>query len=256
MMDEVGLSLTGTVSLPDFVKAVRHLRGLMGGLATAVHARRVSWDISELSVNGTRMWIRGSGREEAVDRTARAYGEVGIALQEQRLIPYPIPAVLKNASGLVGLLNHRIDAVVFESAEFDAVVASPQVAREAVEVSGRAALAPAYGAIQGKVQTLTSRGSLHFTLFDLEHDKAVSCYLDPSLEDPEGLMRDAWDRYVIVKGLIRRHPITGRPLTVREIREVFPLDEPNLWGFKDVRGILPRLPEPPEVALRRLRDAW
>lgn len=49
----------------------------------------------------------------------------------------------------------------------------------------------AYSAIEGVVQTLTSRRGLRFTLFDSLHDQAVSCYLEDGQEE---LMRGVWGR--------------------------------------------------------------
>jgi hypothetical protein len=113
--------------------------------------------------------------------------------------------------------------------------------------------ADSYGAITGRVQTLTNRGGLRFALYDTLHDRAVSCYL---AEGHESIMRDMWGRLASVEGLIRRDPITGRPLTIRDIRQIEPLPEHAPQALEAVRGISPS-PQGlrAEDAIRRLRDA-
>jgi hypothetical protein len=113
---------------------------------------------------------------------------------------------------------------------------------------------PVYGAIEGRIQTLTNRGSLRFTLYDTHNDKAVSCYVAEGQED---LLRDVWGRRALVEGRIRRDSQTGRPLTIRDVRRIVPLPEPEPYRFYEARGILPLMPgeEMPEERIRRLRDA-
>ncbi len=120
----------------------------------------------------------------------------------------------------------------------------------------RLALAPIVtkGAISGRVQTLSNRGSLRFTLYDLLHDKPVSCYLAAGRED---LMLDAWGKLAVVEGSVRRHPLTGRPLTIRGITAVDIRPDPNAEDYRWARGVVP-LPSngmSPEDAIRHLRDA-
>ena len=75
----------------------------------------------------------------------------------------------------------------------------------------------AYGGVTGRIQTLSSRGGLRFTLFDTLFDRAVSCYL---AEGQEELMRDVWGRMAVVEGLVTRDRATGRPQVIRSVRGV------------------------------------
>jgi hypothetical protein len=87
-----------------------------------------------------------------------------------------------------------VEALRFETAEAEATV------REAA-LLGLAVAAPtateSYGAVTGRVQTLTSRSGLRFTLYDRLYDRAVACYL---AEGQESLMREMWDQLATVEG--------------------------------------------------------
>jgi hypothetical protein len=108
--------------------------------------------------------------------------------------------------------------------------------------------------VLGRVQTLSHRGSLRFTLYDLLHDRAVSCYLQEGQQD---IMRGAWDRLALVKGWVKRDPVNGRPTTIRRVRAVEVRDEGQLGDWRQAGGLLrgEGTDEPAEATIRRLRDA-
>jgi hypothetical protein len=109
----------------------------------------------------------------------------------------------------------------------------------------------AFGAIEGTVQTLTSRHGLRFTIYDSLNDRAVSCYLEPGHED---IMREVWGKRAIIQGWITRDLIDGHPLAVRHITDVTPITTEG--DYTKARAILPLGPDDPSPvgAIRRLRD--
>ncbi len=112
----------------------------------------------------------------------------------------------------------------------------------------------AYGAFEGRVQTISNRGGLRFTLFDLLHDKAVSCYLAEGQQD---IMADVWGRMAVVEGWVTRDPRTGRPRSVRRVRTVTAKGDGLPDGWRQARGAVP-VPIgalSAEAAIRRIRDA-
>jgi hypothetical protein len=111
-----------------------------------------------------------------------------------------------------------------------------------------------FGAVEGRIQTVSNRGSLHFVLYDRVNDKAVSCYLK---EDQRDWMNAAWDRLAVVQGWVKRDPNTGRPQTIRHIRAIRFLDELPRGAWRQAEGALHGIgrDELPEVTIRRLRDA-
>ncbi|MBI2864015.1 MAG: hypothetical protein HYX94_05585 [Chloroflexi bacterium] len=63
-----------------------------------------------------------------------------------------------------------------------------------------------YGAIEGRVQTITNRGGLRFDLCDTLHNNAVACYVE---EGKEALLREIWGKSVVVEGEISRDRCSG-----------------------------------------------
>lgn len=255
--DTVTLALQGDdVSLEHFADAVGRFSRLIAALSKQANAPHIRWEIEDLEVGSTTTTARAAAlnghQPEQVDRVVSAYLEVGRALQHHQTIPYP-PPVKVEALGLAGLLEFGVQAVRFETAEADAIVREPATQQKLPPTVIEEAR-PTYGAVTGRVQTLSSRSRLRFTLYDRLYDKPVSCYL---AEGSESQMRNAWDRVATVEGLVSRDPPTGRPLAVRQIRNIELLEEAEPTGYQRARGALPRHPDKPraEHRIRQLRDA-
>jgi len=146
-------------------------------------------------------------------------------------------------AGSRGVVNGNVTAVRFETADSDIVVSErPEIL----------VLPPAFSAVEGRIQTLTNRYSLRFTLFDFLHDRAVNCYLH---EGQETIIREAWGRRAVVEGVVTRDAESGRPTSVRNISSIAILPD-NMSGYQEARGIVP-VPDgapSPEIIIRRLRD--
>jgi hypothetical protein len=255
MSDTVTLALQGNVSLSEFSAAVTRFNALIDALAADSHAEDVAWQIDALDYSSAITTARGiplnGGDPQRIDRIVHAYNEVGEALEEGVTIPFP-QSVQKEAQGIAELLKEssEIEAVRFETAESDAIIREPVATPDTTPAAKREA---AYGSVTGRVQTLSSRNSLRFVVYDHIHDRAVSCYL---VEGRESMMRQMWDRVATVEGWVSRDPVTGRPLTVRQVSEVTPLAEVGPADYMKARGALPRNADDPspETQIRRLRD--
>jgi hypothetical protein len=136
-------------------------------------------------------------------------------------------------------LVHSIsEAAVDEHHEVVFETADEEVAFVRRDQSGPAPVRskPVLGTIRGRVQTLQPRTGLRFVLYDLLHDKAVTCYLT---EDQEDLMRDAWGRMVEVTGMITHDEITDRPRAIRRVADVQVLEEgADAFAFRRARGAI------------------
>ena len=121
------------------------------------------------------------------------------------------------------------------------------------ELGGRVEPSVSIGAITGRVQTLSSRSGLRFNLYDTVHDRAVACYLGQGQEE---IMREAWGNRATVVGRVSRDPVTGKPLSIRDIRKVELLDDVAPGTYRQARGAIPWEPGDilPEEAIRLLRD--
>lgn len=250
--DTVTLGLQGDVSLAQFAEAVGRFWGLIQALSadSGVQAR---WDVADLEVSSAIATARGTadGEEEKVARVVASYLEVGQALEGGTEIPFPAP-VRDEAVGLTRVLGSGVDVIRFETAEADALIRAtpPELGAHREPVPRR----EAYGAVTGRVQTLTSRSRLRFALYDSLHDRAVSCYLAEGSEDEA---RGIWDKLATVEGWVSRDPETDRPRTVRRIRRITIEDEGDPRGYQLARGVHPRGEQDlAEVRIRRLRDAW
>jgi hypothetical protein len=251
--DTVTLALQGEVSLEQFAEAVRRFSALVSELSAETKATGVRWEISDLEVGSTMATARGVADEpKVIERVVHSYLEVGQALEGGTTVPFS-PRVQAEAQGLAAILTDGIQAVRFETAEADAIVTRLAEAK-APQLPEPTEPRTAYGAVTGRVQTLTSRNRLRFVLYDTIHDRAVSCYLAEGSEDQA---RDIWDKMATVEGMVSRDPLTGRPLTVREIRRVEILDEGEPSGYERARGARPRRRDEAkaEERIRRLRDA-
>jgi len=254
--DTVTLALQGDVSLEAFADAVAHFRNLVVALGVETKATNVAWQIDALEYSSAITTARGvptnGTTPEAIERIVRSYLEVGQALERRTTIPFR-DTVQREALAIAAVLRTGVDAVRFETAEADAIVRDPPtVAARGAPPAPKAE--PAYGAVTGRVQTLTSRNRLRFTVYDHMYDRAVSCYL---IEGQEPMMRQMWDRVATVEGTVTRDAITGRPLTVRRISSVTPLQEAEPQAYQNARGALPHSSDDPspEDLIRRLRDA-
>jgi hypothetical protein len=183
-----------------------------------------------------------------VEPVVAAYLSVGKALERGGTIPYS-PRVVGPARSLAGLVGDGVRSVRFETAE-DAATVTDAAALSA----GQARPVGALGAVEGRIQTLTSRNALRFTLYDSVHDRAVTCYVR---EDRQDLLRDVWDKRAIVHGWVSRDPATGRPVSIRRVEEITPLREVPRGSYIRARGVVTPLPgmPSPEETIRRHRDA-
>jgi len=254
--DTVTLALEGAVSLSEFSAAVGHFNRLVVALTAEAKAEDVTWQIDALDYSSAITTARGvsenGAHPERIDQVVRSYLEVGEALEKRATIPYA-PSVKNEAEGIVGVLSGpKVEAIRFETAEAEAIVREAPLRVEEPAVAKRAA----YGAVTGRIQTLTSRNALRFLIYDHIHDRAVSCYLEEGREW-ESIMRQMWDREATVEGWVTRDPKIGRPTSVRRITRVTPLQEVDSQDYMRARAALPLDPEEPkpEETIRRLRDA-
>jgi hypothetical protein len=256
--ETITLVLDGNVSLAEFARAIGSLRTLLNSLSREVgHNVEIDWNVDDLERGSTIAAFRGTARkpnqQPHVEQVVKAYGEVGLALEKRHRIPYS-SEVARAANNIAGILNGRVDAIRFETEDVDATIRAIQAVPDEGFDRPISASVGSYGAVEGRVQTLTNRGSLRFTLYDLLHDHAVSCYLEEGYED---VMRNLWGRLVTVEGFVKRDPLTGAPQTVRRITKVELMPEAGPDSWRRARGIVPIGPRGlmPEEAIRRLRDA-
>jgi hypothetical protein len=247
--DTLTLALEGQVPLELFGRSMQSFSDLVQALSKEVaDDAAVEWLVDALEVGSAVATVRGTCADPTVvPRVADAFLVVGQALAENRRVPYS-NRVSSAATALTEVLDGHITSLRFVVGEREATVASTGEVEELRETR------LAWGVVTGRVNTLTDRGRLRFTLYDSLFDQAVSCLFTA---DHEGLMRDAWRRRVRISGRVKRDPVSGRPTEIRDIREVEVLPDARDDGLALVRGIAPAPSgsEEPEDTIRRMRDA-
>ncbi len=254
--DTVTLELTGDVSLGEFATAVRNLDALLKELSREVaDGVEIVWMVDALEQGSALTAFRGlsSGVDGVahVESVVRAYADIGAAMMNGDRIRYSTP-VQTHAQAIASVINGRVQAIRFETADAEAIVTARSRETPSPRLDGRVS---AYGAVEGRVQTLSSRGGLRFTLYDTLRDKAVSCYLRDDFN--QELMRDVWGRRALVEGWVTRDAESGRPLTIRRVSNVTPRPEGHRDDYRRARGAMRDAWAgiPSEQVIRQLRDA-
>jgi hypothetical protein len=250
------LALHGDVSLGAFADAIGHWRGLIDALTRQVAAQRdVRWVIADLAAGSATATVIAIGDVDAAASVEDAYVEIGQALVTGSLVRFP-RAIQTDAFALLRLIEHDVDYLRFETPSSDVIITTnwDPLLERADRLLPPAAPA-AYGGVQGRIQTLTSRHGLRFTLYDTLHDRAVACYLSEGQED---IMRDAWGQTAVVEGVVARDPMTGRPLNIRRVRNVTTVRSVASDAYLAARGAIVRATNDrrePEELISAARDA-
>lgn len=187
-------------------------------------------EVTELEAGSAIMTARGVGDPEAAASASGTFINVGKALERRELDALP-ERVRAEARAIISVMDGGVEAVRFETAVADATIRSLAEAFAATGAPAMGTSQPvAYGGVTGRVQTLSSRRALRFTLYDTLFDRAVSCYL---AEGQEELMRDVWGRMAVVEGLVTRDrqdvPRTAMPAVLRALAALRELDL-SLWA--------------------------
>lgn len=242
-------ALDGDVTLGDYSQSLDALTSLINELTKEVSQEaNIEWMIEELYSGSATTKIQGVYEDsKLVENVINAYEVIGESLETGTEIPYS-PKVKKRAFALTNTLNGRITSIRFETAEKDSLISG-----KSSENFVAKPMRYNFGSVRGKVQTLSMRRQLNFTLWDAIFDKAINCYMR---EGQEEMIRDIWGERAVVSGKIGRQPDTGLPVVVRDIRDVriVPKGEPG--SYLNARGVFPwkEGDEPPEELIRRMRD--
>ena len=258
--DTLTLALQGEVNLADLAAALTGFRDLVDSLSEGVdEARAVNWLIADLEAGSAIATARGEVRRDEdrskVVEVIRRYERVGRALEAGEAFPFSDRAK-RSAQKIVRVIEGgRVRSVRFETAlEDHEISAAPDAPALSPAPSAAKALQPVLGAVRGRIQSISNRGGLRFTLYDSIEDRAVSCYMGLGLEET---MRDAWGKVAIVEGIVRRDVATGRPTVVRNVSKVTLIPEGRPKGYRDAIGAAPGKAGDllPEDAVRKTRDA-
>jgi hypothetical protein len=253
--DSLTLALDGEVTLRDFDAALAAFRRMLDAVGHQVMGRdrRVEWVIDDLERSSAITSVRPRAMNdhdwESFAQVVVRVNDVGEAMAENRVEQLPA-RVSGPARKLAGLVDGGVERLRLVTVLGEHYIERPPSALTRSEP----AMAPrsALGEVTGRLQTLSNRGGLRFTLYDLLHDKAVTGYLEPGNED---LLKDLWGKLVAVDGIVTRDP-SGRPTSVRRVRAVRPVPELPRGAYREARGALAwHSPKRPEDVIREMRDS-
>ncbi|MBZ0304808.1 MAG: hypothetical protein K8I82_01950 [Anaerolineae bacterium] len=245
------LALEGDVTLDQFSEAVNHFHKLLLQLTQEVAADTpIEWDLEDLQYGSAIMAVVGrADYDEPILRVVSAFEDIGQSLQHHERIPFS-RHVAKEGEALTKLIKGNVKAVRLGTARKEAIIYSLFDARKISMTKPMVS----FGTVKGRVQAISNRGKLRFTLYDAVFDKPISCFVK---EDRQNVLTDIWDKVVFVTGRVTRQPDSGQPVSVRDIISIDskPIVEPG--SYRLARGVLARSgdSEPAEISIRRLRDA-
>ena len=244
--DELTLIIKGDISLEAFVQGIQVLQKLLGNVTQEISEKNsVAWGLGGLKGGSAEVTVRGvSDNREDVEKTIVAVESIATCLSEHRVIPYP-DYIARQAARLTHLINGQIHEISIKIGEKETRLT------ERINIEDYKSRTYSYDAIRGTIDTLLRHDSLRFGLYDSLFGKAVTCYASSSQEEE---LRQAWGKTVVVSGLVGRNSNTGRPVDIRNIREITILEDVPPGSYENARGILNLGDKSPEVIIRELRD--
>lgn len=246
--DRISLTLNGDIPLLLFSEAIQHFSDLITQLSREVSGKgEIEWQIAELEAGSATATIIGISQDYvSVERVIGAYEHIGHALETHTTIPYS-PDVVKAAKALTDILDGKVTSIELTTPNHTSLITQ---AAGAFEKPTRTVV---FGTVTGLVETLSRRQSLRFIVYDDLFDKAVKCFFEESQRE---MMRDVWDKKVVVTGKVVRNSTDGRPIEVREIENVKIISDRPRNSFRRARGIIPwdESYEPSEKIIRQIRD--
>lgn len=248
--NKITLKLEGTVPLDLFNKAVAHFASLVAHLTQdIVGVNGVEWTVTELDTGSAFIEVTGVEPQEA-EKVATGWGVIGRALERGEAIPYSQP-IVEDAIGITSVLNGKITGASFGDAiDIKGVVNKPIVYEQQIKREIRD-----FGVIEGVIRTISDTNGLVVGLYDEVFERRIVCYLGTSAEREEQA-REVWRKRVRITGMIRRNPLTGSVIDIRDVSSI-EIAEPKIEGaLLRGQGVLrwEEGDEAPEVMIRRLRD--
>lgn len=247
--DSVTFRLEGEVTIAMLSAAITRFSNALDGLQVGRIAD-VRWVLSDLDYGSAIVTAQAIPRDETfADRVPSLVEDFMDAARAVQTGFYdrsqPLLRLVRELTDVAGESNR----VVIESAEDDVVFIAPVISIEDHDPRRQPQTTTSLGSVRGRVETLSHRKQLMFTVYELATDRPVKCYLQSGSEER---MRDAWGRVADVTGVVVR--IDGRPLAVRRVSDVEVVDEGGPNDYRQARGVAEGR-EPSESIIRRIRDA-
>lgn len=253
------LQLDGIVTLDRFASAIDAWNTALVDISKEVGQEHVLGIYIEDLTSGSALVTSSImfDAEEPAQQFTSDFTKVGTKARGENVLAFP-KSLLEAANRLRSVATADPNGITIASDIVDILI-FPTMDRETESiVSGeKSASSPsveAFGALSGKLQSVSSRSGLKVVLYDDLFDKAVRCSLTKERHET---VRELWDKHVVVEGLIRRDRITGRPLSVSDIWHIRedvrdPTSQAWLRAFGVLAGVEPDVPV--EESIRKVRN--
>ena len=239
--------LGGQVELKDLENGITLFRRLVYSLTPRTG---VAWVVEDLQPGSAIVTLRGEADDPAkVEHIIDEYEKIGSSLSRYETPSHDKAGVVQAARAIANFVEPR-EYVRLGTPDQDYIIYGKGIADADTPTTTLVSI----GAITGRVQTLSSRAGLRFNLYDTVQDRAVTCYLKSGQEE---VMRKVWGNWATVVGKVSRESVTGKPISIRDIRKVERLDDAGPRAYQEARGAVPWETGDilPEEAIRLLRDA-
>ena len=249
--DLVSFRLDGEVTVEKLSAAFASFSAVLDALHED-HGANVRWVVAGLESGSASAVAKAVPLDSDAERLIPAICDdyLQAARQVLRGDGDPDRPVLLAVRALTDVADEN-NPVVLETSDDEVIFVAPA----ATPVDGTDAetqqTTKSLGSVRGRVEMLSQRTTLKFSIYELVNDRSVSCFPHPDYKD---VMREAWGRIADVTGTITRDVATGRPVSIRRVTRVDVVDEGDPDGYLRARGAL-KATEPAERAVRRMRDA-
>ena len=237
----------GQVDLKDLENGITLFRRLVHSLTPRTG---VAWIVEDLQPGSAIVTLRGEADDpDKVESIISEYERIGSSLSRYETPSHTKAGVIQAARAIANFVEPR-EYVRLGTPDQDYIIYGKGIADADTPTSPAVSI----GAMTGRVQTLSSRAGLRFNLYDTVHDRAITCYLKLGQEE---VMREVWGNWATVVGTVSRESVTGKPISIRNIKKVERLDEVRHGAYQQARGAVPWQAGDmlPEEAIRLLRDA-
>lgn len=245
--DEVRLRVGGEVTVELLSAALTAFTAALSA-AEASHDARIRWVVADLDYGSAVALVRAVPDD---DRSEKLVPQVCLSLVETgRSVAAGVADAAWPMTRHLTKLQQLADEEQPVTIECASAAVEFALGSSAERASTETDRYKSLGTVRGRVEMLSHRRGLHFSLYDLVDDAAVTCY---PTSDMEAVMRNVWGRLADVTGTVRRDPATDRPRSIRDIISVDVVEEGSSTAYRTARGVLTTR-EPAEVLVRRMRD--
>lgn len=233
------LDLKGDLPIDKFEKAVLSFFDLIKEVTKeALHEKqRIRWTVTVRSGSALVNAIPHFDKDTATEALEILHAvPAGIRLLESGAEEMPTlfnreaVRAVKALGTLRGMKGKDVTGVVIRSGSEKSFVTSRSAATADSLIGGQR---QTYGAIEGKMQTITERGGFRFVVYDSLHDRRVDCFIEEDLMDTA---LSNFRKRVRVSGLVQFDRF-GDPVSIKATEIYVFRPNSDLPSVREMRGI-------------------